>query len=52
MRVVGHHWSPRVHEIKAFLARSRVPYRWFDVEPDDGAAGVAEYSLLRSSATR
>jgi thioredoxin reductase (NADPH) len=40
VRVIGHRWSPRVHEIKAFLARSRVPYRWFDVERDQDAAGA------------
>ena len=37
VRVIGHRWSPRVHEIKAFLARSRVRYRWFDVERDEAA---------------
>ena len=43
VRVIGHRWSPRVHEIKAFLARSRVRYRWFDVERDEGVAGTAEH---------
>ena len=43
VRVVGQRWSPRVHEIKAFLARSRVPYRWLDVERDRNAAGAAEH---------
>ena len=43
VRVIGHRWSPRVHEIKTFLARSRVRYRWFDVERDQVAAGTAEY---------
>lgn len=38
VRVVGHRWSPRVHEIKSWLARSRVPYLWLDVEEDDEAA--------------
>jgi thioredoxin reductase (NADPH) len=32
-----------VHEIKAFLARSRMPYRWFDVERDENPAGAAEH---------
>jgi thioredoxin reductase (NADPH) len=43
VRVVGHRWSPRVHEIKAFLARSRVPYRWFDVDRDEDSAGASEH---------
>jgi len=37
VRVVGHRWSDRSHEIKMFLARNHVPYRWYDVERDDEA---------------
>ena len=43
--IIGHRWSPRVHELKAFLARSRVPYRWLDSEHDDGALPLRERSL-------
>ena len=32
LRVFGHRWSPRSHDVRDFLARSQVPYRWFDVE--------------------
>lgn len=35
LRVVGHRWSSRGHEIKTFLARNHVPYRWYDIERDD-----------------
>ncbi|MEO6712262.1 MAG: FAD-dependent oxidoreductase [Mycobacteriales bacterium] len=35
VRVVGHRWSDRSHEIKTFLARNHVPYRWYDVERDE-----------------
>lgn len=34
VRVVGHRWSERSHEVKTFLARNHVPYSWFDVERD------------------
>ena len=34
VRVVGHRWSDRSHEVKTFLARNHVPYRWYDVEAD------------------
>lgn len=34
LRVVGHQWSPRSHEIKDFLASNLVPYRWLDIERD------------------
>jgi thioredoxin reductase (NADPH) len=33
-RVIGYRWSDRSHEIKMFLTRNHVPYRWYDVELD------------------
>jgi len=30
IRVLGDRWSPRVHEIKNFLARSRLRFEWID----------------------
>ena len=35
LRIVGNRWSERAHEIKMFLTRNHVPYRWYDVERDD-----------------
>jgi thioredoxin reductase (NADPH) len=35
VQVVGDRWSDRTHELKTFLARNHVPYRWYDVERDD-----------------
>jgi thioredoxin reductase (NADPH) len=32
LRLVGHQWSPRSHEIKDFLAGNLMPYRWLDVD--------------------
>src|SRR5206468_234435 len=46
LRLVGHQWSPRSHEIKDFLAGNLIPYRWLDVarNPDTrsllDAAGI------------
>src|SRR5690349_11718108 len=37
LRILGSRWSPRVHEIKSFLSRSRVPFRWIDSEQDQDA---------------
>lgn len=34
VRVAGAQWSARSHEIKEFLARNGVPYRWLDIEAD------------------
>ncbi|HYO34140.1 MAG TPA: FAD-dependent oxidoreductase [Nocardioidaceae bacterium] len=37
VRVLGHRWSERSYEVKTFLARNYVPYRWLDVERDEEA---------------
>jgi thioredoxin reductase (NADPH) len=42
VRVVGHRWSERSNEIKTFLARNHVPYRWLDVERDAEALRIAD----------
>ena len=54
LRVVGHRWSERSHEVKTFLARNHVPYRWLDIDRDDEAqrlqhlagAGVDDLPLV------
>jgi thioredoxin reductase (NADPH) len=45
VRVIGPRWSRRVHELKDFLSRSRVPYRWLDPEEDSGARALAESAV-------
>jgi thioredoxin reductase (NADPH) len=45
IRVVGHRWSARSFEVRDFLARNSVPYRWLSTEEREGqkvleAAGV------------
>ena len=42
VRVVGHRWSERSHEVKTFLARNHVPYRWLDIDRDDEASRLVE----------
>jgi thioredoxin reductase (NADPH) len=37
IRVVGHRWSKPSYEVKIFLVRNHVPYRWIDVELDPEA---------------
>jgi thioredoxin reductase (NADPH) len=32
VRLIGHRWSARSHEIKDFLTRNHVPFQWLDVE--------------------
>jgi thioredoxin reductase (NADPH) len=42
VQVVGDRWSDRTHELKTFLARNHVPYRWYDVERDDEGSRLFE----------
>src|SRR6266487_3912118 len=44
VRVVGHRWSDRSHDIKMFLARNHVPYRWYDIERDAEAQRLRDLS--------
>jgi thioredoxin reductase (NADPH) len=53
IRLVGHRWSRDSHDVRDFLARNQVPYRWLDVERDDegrrllaAADGAAELPLV------
>ena len=34
VRIIGHRFSRDSHDLRDFLARNRVPMRWFDVERD------------------
>jgi thioredoxin reductase (NADPH) len=68
VRVLGHRWSEQAHEIKSFLTRNYVPYRWVDVDQEEegqrlqvlAGAGdddlplvfVPDGELLRSPSTR
>ncbi len=40
IKVAGTLWSAESHNVKDFLARSQVPYRWLDIERDDEAAAA------------
>jgi thioredoxin reductase (NADPH) len=42
VRVVGHRWSDRSHDIKMFLTRNHVPYHWYDIERDAEAKRLRE----------
>jgi thioredoxin reductase (NADPH) len=35
--VLGHRWSPDAFELRDFLSRNQVPYRWLDVEENPEA---------------
>jgi thioredoxin reductase (NADPH) len=50
LKVVGHRWSARSSEVREFLARNQVPYRWYTSEEPEGqrllaAAGADDRTL-------
>ena len=42
IRVAGLRWSPISHDVRDFLARNQLPYRFLDVERDDDAARLVD----------
>ena len=36
VKLVGHRFSPRSHEVRDFLARNGVPYRWYSSDEPEG----------------
>lgn len=42
VRIIGSRWSRQTLEIKEFLARNQVPYRWLDVESSVEAAAYLQ----------
>jgi thioredoxin reductase (NADPH) len=37
LRVIGHRWSLKDHQIRSFLSRNHVPYRWLDAASSEDA---------------
>ncbi len=42
IRVIGHAWAPRSHDVKDFLSRNQVPYHWIDFDTSEEARRLAE----------
>jgi thioredoxin reductase (NADPH) len=42
IRVAGTLWSPTSHDVKDFLSRNHIPYRWMDIEKDQAAAELVD----------
>ena len=49
LRLVGHQWSPRSHEIKSFLAGNLLPYRWLDVARDPDTRSLLDAAAISIS---
>ncbi|HSR83564.1 MAG TPA: FAD-dependent oxidoreductase [Streptosporangiaceae bacterium] len=35
-KIIGHRWSARSSEVREFLARNQVPYRWYSADEPEG----------------
>ena len=46
VRIVGHRFSKETHDLRDFLARNRVPGRWYDVERDPEAKQLLEVASV------
>jgi thioredoxin reductase (NADPH) len=42
IRLAGTLWSPSSHNVKEFLARSQIPYKWLDIERSSEARELVE----------
>ncbi|HEY2858891.1 MAG TPA: FAD-dependent oxidoreductase [Terracidiphilus sp.] len=43
--VIGHRWSARDHQMRTFLTCNHVPYRWLDVNGEEGAKLLSERGI-------
>lgn len=46
LRVIGHRWSLKDHQLRSFLSRNHVPYRWFDASSSDEAQRLLQEKSL------
>ncbi|MEQ1727899.1 MAG: FAD-dependent oxidoreductase [Vicinamibacterales bacterium] len=49
LRLVGHQWSPRSHEIKDFLSSNLIPFRWLDVMLNADGKALVESAGISSN---
>ena len=46
LQVVGLRWSARDHQVRDFLSRNQIPFKWLDPErTDEAAAMLAQYGV-------
>jgi thioredoxin reductase (NADPH) len=52
VRVIGHRWSARSHEVKDLLAGNHVPFLWLDIESDVEAQQLLSASRVTATPER
>jgi thioredoxin reductase (NADPH) len=50
IKILGHPWSAESYEVRDFLARNLVPYRWYNVDDPEGAQLLAAAGAEESQA--
>ena len=46
IRVISDRWSPHSHQIRDFLARNQIPYRWLDIEQETEAKELIDLAEI------
>ncbi|MEO1593231.1 MAG: FAD-dependent oxidoreductase [Cyanobacteria bacterium J06632_22] len=49
VKVISDRWSPQSHDLRDFLARNQVPYRWLDIESNAEAQQLVSYAGEKDS---
>ena len=44
VKVISDRWSPASHDLRDFLARNQIPYRWLDIETNEEAKQLTAYA--------
>ena len=44
VKVISDRWSPASHDLRDFLARNQIPYRWLDIESNEEAQKLTAYA--------
>lgn len=44
VRVISDRWSSLSHDLRDFLSRNQIPYRWLDIESSEEAQKLTEYA--------
>jgi len=44
VRIVSDRWSPNSHDLRDFLSRNQIPFRWLDIETNAEAQKLVEYA--------
>ena len=50
VKVISDRWSPHSHDLRDFLSRNQIPYRWLDIESSQEAQKLVEYADSEKSA--